>query len=85
MQAFFGKQWFNIKIDHDISLVAVIGAGMLHHPGVAGKVFSTLGDHGINIRAITQGSSELNITIIIERDDCKKAINVLYDAFINKK
>jgi len=81
----FGKQWFNIKIDHDISLLAVIGAGMLQHPGVAGKVFSTLGDHGINIRAITQGSSELNITIIIERDDCKKAINVLYDAFINKK
>ena len=81
----FGKQWFNIKIDHDISLIAVIGAGMLHRPGVAGRVFSTLGDHGINIKAITQGSSELNITIIIEREDCKKAINVLYDAFINNK
>ena len=81
----FGKQWFNIKIDHDISLIAVIGAGMLHKPGVAGKIFSTLGDHGINIKAITQGSSELNITIIIERDECTKGINVLYDAFINNK
>ena len=81
----FGKQWFNIKINHDISLIAVIGAGMLQKPGVAGRVFSTLGDHGINIKAITQGSSELNITIIIERDDCVKAINVLYDAFINNR
>ena len=80
----FGKQWFNIKIDHEISLIAVIGAGMLHTPGIAGKVFTTLGNNNINVRAIAQGSSELNITVIIERKDCKKAVNVLYDAFINK-
>lgn len=80
----FGKQWFNIKIDHDISLIAVIGAGMLHTPGIAGKVFTTLGNNQINVRAIAQGSSELNITIIIERKDCKNAVNVLYDAFINQ-
>ena len=80
---FFGKQWFNIKIDHEISLIAVIGAGMLHTPGVAGNIFSVLGKNKINVRAIAQGSSELNITIIIEREDCKKAINVLYNAFIN--
>ena len=81
----FGKQWFSIKIDNDISLIAVIGAGMLHTPGIAGKVFTTLGNNGINVRAIAQGSSELNITIIIKRDDCVRAVNVLYDAFINKK
>jgi len=81
----FGKQWFSIKIDNDISLIAVIGAGMLHTPGVAGKIFTTLGNNHINVRAIAQGSSELNITFIIERKDCKKAINVLYDAFINQK
>lgn len=80
----FGKQWFNIKIDHDISLIAVIGAGMLHTPGIAGKVFTTLGNNKINVRAIAQGSSELNITIIIERKDCKNAVNVLYDAFIDQ-
>jgi len=81
----FGKSWFRIKIDNDISLVAVIGAGILHTPGIAGKVFTTLGDNKINILAIAQGSSELNFTAIIERKDCKKAINVLYDAFINTK
>lgn len=82
---FFGKQWFRIKIDNDISLIAVIGAGMLHTPGIAGKVFTILGNNKINVRAIAQGSSELNITIIIERKDCKKAINTLYDAFINNR
>jgi len=80
----FGKQWFSIKIDNDISLVAVIGAGMLHTPGIAGKVFTNLGNNHINVIAIAQGSSELNITFIIERKDCKKAVNVLYDAFINQ-
>ncbi len=80
---FFGKQWFNIKIDHDISLIAVVGGGMLQTPGVAGKVFSTLGNNGVNVKAIAQGSSELNITIIIDREDCKKAVDALYDAFIN--
>jgi aspartate kinase len=81
----FGKQWFSIKIDNDISLIAVIGAGMLHSPGIAGKIFTTLGTNNVNVRAIAQGSSELNITIIIERKDCKTAVNVLYDAFINQK
>ena len=81
----FGKNWFRIKINSDISLVAVIGAGILHTPGIAGKVFTTLGNNNINILAIAQGSSELNFTAIIERKNCKEAINVLYNAFISKK
>ncbi|MFX1529675.1 MAG: aspartate kinase [Promethearchaeota archaeon] len=79
----FGKNWFRIKINNDISLVAVIGAGVLYTPGIAGKVFTTLGNNNINILAIAQGSSELNFTAIIERKDCVKAINILYDAFIS--
>jgi len=81
---FFGKQWFSIKIDNDISLISIIGAGMMHTPGIAGKIFTTLGNNGINVKAIAQGSSELNITVIIDRKDCKKAVNVLYNAFINQ-
>ena len=80
----FGKSWFRIKINNDISLVAVIGAGILHVPGIAGRVFTTLGNNNINVLAIAQGSSELNFTAIIERENCKKAINLLYDAFINQ-
>ena len=80
----FGKKWFQIKINNDISLVAIIGAGVLHTPGIAGKVFTTLGYNKINVLAIAQGSSELNFTAIIERKNCGKAINVLYDAFIEQ-
>jgi len=79
----FGKKWFRIKINNDISLIAIIGAGVLHTPGIAGKVFTKLGDNNINILAIAQGSSELNFTAIIERKNCEKAINILYDAFIS--
>ena len=79
---FFGKNWFQIKIDNEISLVAVIGAGVLFTPGIAGKVFGSLGKNSINILAIAQGSSELNFTAIIERKNCKKAVNVLYNTFI---
>ena len=81
---FFGKKWFNVKINHEISLVAVIGAGILYTPGIAGRVFTSLGDNNINILAIAQGSSELNFTAIIDRENCKKAVNVLYDAFITR-
>jgi len=79
----FGKKWFRIKIDNDISLVAVIGAGLLYTPGIAGRVFTALGDNNINIKAIAQGSSEMNFTAIIDRINCDKAVNVLYNAFIN--
>jgi aspartokinase/homoserine dehydrogenase 1 len=78
----YGKQWFDIKIEKDISLISIIGTRMLHTPGIAGKIFTTLGNHNINVRAIAKGSSELNITAIIMRKDLEKAVNVLYDAFI---
>ncbi len=78
----FGTHWFSVKIENDASLVAIIGAGMLHVPGVAGKLFSALGKHAINVRAIAQGSSELNITVIIARRDLENAIHVLYEVFI---
>lgn len=81
----FGKKWFRIKINNEISLVAVIGSGLVDTPGIAGKVFTTLGNNKINILAIAQGSSELSFTAIIDRKDCKKAINILYDAFISQK
>jgi len=81
---YFGKKWFRVKINHEISLVAVIGTGILYTPGIAGKVFTSLGDNNINILAIAQGSSELSFTAIIDRKNCRKAVNVLYDAFITQ-
>jgi aspartokinase/homoserine dehydrogenase 1 len=52
-------------------------------PGVAGRMFSALGESNVNIRAIAQGSSEHNITVIIAHKDLENAIHVLYETFIN--
>jgi aspartokinase/homoserine dehydrogenase 1 len=56
---------------------------MRHRKGIAGRVFQTLGDNGINISAIAQGSSELNISMVVSHTDEAKALNVLHRAFFS--
>ena len=70
-----------LRSEKDLSLVAVIGENMKSVPGLAGSLFKSLGNNGINIMAIAQGSSELNITFAIKKDDEKKALNLVHDAF----
>ncbi|MHA1341854.1 MAG: aspartate kinase [Promethearchaeota archaeon] len=82
MSDYFGSRWVKVKVDHEVSLVAVVGEGMQHRKGIAGKVFTTLGMADVNVIAIAQGSSELNITFVIKRNDLKKAIQALYHTFI---
>ncbi len=77
----FGKAWFDITRE-ETSLVAVVGHGMAYQHGVAGKVFTALGDAGVNIRAIAQGSSELNISILVDPKDVKGAIHAIHQKFI---
>lgn len=72
----------SIKIHDDISLVATVGRNMAYKPGIAGKLFTALGDNGINIRMIDQGSSEINIIVGVENKDFEKAIKAIYNAFI---
>ncbi|MEF3244423.1 MAG: bifunctional aspartate kinase/homoserine dehydrogenase I [Caldisericaceae bacterium] len=61
-----------------ISIISVVGAGMKGTPGIAGKVFSALGRHGINIIAIAQGSSEYNISFVVKYTEVKEAVNILH-------
>ena len=68
-------------IEKELSIIALVGEQMRNHPGVSGKMFTVLGANGINIRAIAQGSSEKNITAVIEAHDVHKAMNLLHDAF----
>jgi aspartate kinase len=65
-----------------MALIAVVGQGMIHAPGVAGRVFTALGAAGVNIRLISQGSSEMNILVGVENPDFEKAIVAIYDAFV---
>lgn len=71
----------DITCDNNVCVVAVVGAGMAGSPGTAGKVFTALGKNSINIRMISQGSSEANISFVINRDDAQKAVKILHDEF----
>jgi aspartokinase/homoserine dehydrogenase 1 len=62
-------------------IIAVVGASMRNTRGISGKLFQALGKNGINVAAIAQGSSELNISVVINRSDESKALNALHDAF----
>ena len=70
-----------LKIEKDLSIVALVGENMRNHTGVSGRMFSAMGRNGINIRAIAQGSSEKNISAVIHTSDVKKTINVLHEEF----
>lgn len=69
-------------VEEDMTVVAAVGAGMWHRHGIAGRLFGVLGEHGVNVRAICQGSSELNISLVVEACDEARAVNVVHDAFL---
>ncbi|MBN2605537.1 MAG: ACT domain-containing protein, partial [Bacilli bacterium] len=59
----------------------VVGKNMANIPGVAGKLFTTLGDNNINIKIIAQASAELSIIIGVNNDDYNNAVNIIYKDF----
>lgn len=70
-----------IQVIKELSIVAIIGKNMMNTPGISGKMFGALGRNGINVVAIAQGSSELNISAVIAKKDISKALNVLHDSY----
>lgn len=70
-----------IDVEENLSIVAVIGENMKNTPGVSGRLFESLGKNGISVVATAQGSSELNISTVIHRDDLSKALNSIHQAF----
>ena len=69
------------RIETDLSVIAVIGENMRYRSGMAGRMFQSLGKNGVNIIAIAQGSSELNISAVIKKSDEHKALNALHEGF----
>ena len=74
-----------IRLTEHIAVVAAVGRKMAFRLGVSGKIFSKLGEHGVNIRMITQGPEELNIIVGVEEKDFEQAIRVLYDSFVKEE
>ena len=75
----------SITVAEHIAIVAAVGRKMAYRLGTSGKLFATLGEHGVNVRMITQGPDELNIIVGVEEKDFEQAIRVLYDSFVKEK
>ncbi len=67
--------------EKDLATVAIVGENMKHTPGIAGKLFGTLGRAGISVIACAQGASETNISFVIKHKDLRKALNSIHDSF----
>ena len=70
-----------IRVERDLSIIALVGENMKNHQGISGRMFRALGNNNVNVKAIAQGASEKNITAVIDSKDIKKALNTLHEAF----
>lgn len=70
-----------VTTNRDVCAVAVVGSGMAGAKGTGGRIFSALGQGGINVMMITQGSSEVNISFVVRQEDGPKAMRILHDEF----
>ncbi len=71
----------DVTIENQMAIIAAVGDKMRRTPGIASQVFGALGQNGINIVAIAQGSSELNISVVINQSETDKALNALHNEF----
>jgi aspartokinase/homoserine dehydrogenase 1 len=70
-----------VEVSSDCSILSVVGDGMAGTPGVAAKVFGSLGSAGVNVRAIAQGSSERNISVVIDERQTTRALRAVHSGF----
>ena len=73
-----------LKTERNLAIIALVGDKMKNHQGISGKMFSVFGFNNINVKAISQGASERNITAVISQKDVKKALNALHEKFFEK-
>ena len=67
-----------VNATDEIGIISVVGTGMIHTHGVAGRVFGTLGENGVNVIAIAQGSSEVSISLVVDVQSVQKAVSALH-------
>ena len=72
---------FPMKAEKGLATIAIVGENMKHTPGIAGKLFGTLGRSGISVIACAQGASETNISFVVDAKYLRKSLNVLHDSF----
>lgn len=68
-----------VQVDSEVGLIAVVGEGMRGTPGLAGRIFTAISRHAVNIIAIAQGSSELTIAIVVHRSGLERAVRAIHE------
>lgn len=74
-------EMFPMKAEPNLATVAIVGENMKHTPGIAGKLFGSLGRSGISVIACAQGASETNISFVVDKKYLRKSLNVIHDSF----
>ena len=70
-----------MRAEHDVTIGAVVGAGLRETPGIATSVFGVLAVHGINIISIAQGSSEYNLSLVVKNERANDSLRAIHEAF----
>lgn len=74
-----------VEVEDNMSILALVGNNMKDQVGVSGQLFTVLGRNGVSIKAIAQGASERNISVVIHRRDLVKAVNVAHESFFTEE
>lgn len=75
------KDIADVEITEGKAIICIVGEGMRHTPGIAGRTFTALGKNKVNIEMISQGASEINITFIVDGKDAEKAVRILHEEY----
>ncbi|MBN1131721.1 MAG: bifunctional aspartate kinase/homoserine dehydrogenase I [Bacteroidales bacterium] len=75
------RREMDIEVLNNLSIIAIVGEEMRHTPGISATLFKSLARNGISVIATAQGSSELNISVVIGQDSLKKALNAIHEGF----
>ena len=78
------NNFYDIEVDADIALIAAVGKGVKHQPGIAARIFGALAQENINVKHIVFGASEVSLYLIVSRNDLKNAVRTIHDGIFNK-
>ncbi len=89
LETAFSQELANRDIDSvwatdEVVLITVVGAGMIHTPGIAGRIFTALGKKNANVIAIAQGSSEVSVSLVVAANDTERAVHALHELILEK-
>ncbi len=75
------REFGEVSVKRERVSISLIGDGLIHTKGIAGRIFSVVGNQGVNIEMITQGSSEINVSFVVKKEEYEKAVSALHHEF----